>query len=104
MPGLSVDAAEYALSQGGSTMNDQLISTKPTSRLGCLDVDSTTTIDRDDAKFEAALCLRSIAAGYRKFAEEAGNSTIWESRLRLAAKFDREAAALAAASNQPCRG
>jgi len=85
-------------------MNDQLILTKPTTRLGCLDVASTPTIDRDDARLEAALCLRRIAACYRKFAEEAGNSTIWESRLRLAAKFDREAAALAAASNQPCRG
>jgi hypothetical protein len=85
-------------------MNDQLILTKPTSGMGCLDVDSTTTIDRDDARLEAALCLRRIAAGYRKFAEEAGNTTIWESRLRVAAKFDREAAALAAASNQPCPG
>jgi hypothetical protein len=63
-----------------------------------------TTIDKDDARLEAALSLRGVAACYRKFAEEAGNPTIWEARLRLAAKFDREAAALEAASNQPCRG
>jgi len=85
-------------------MSNQLISTKPTGQLGRLDLASMTAIDKDDARLEAALCLRSIAACYRKFADEAGDPTIWESRLRLAAKFDREAAALAAASNQPYRG
>ena len=63
-----------------------------------------TTIDKDDALLAAALSLREIAACYRKIAEETGNAKVWEARLRLAAKFEKEAAALEAASNQPCRG
>ena len=58
-----------------------------------------TTIDKDDARFAAALSLRDIAASYRKFAEEAGNPTVLEAHLRLVAKCEKEAAALDAASN-----
>jgi DNA-binding transcriptional LysR family regulator len=52
-----------------------------------------TTID-DDARLEASLSLREIAGSYLKSAEEAGNPTVWEARLRLAAKLEKEAAAL----------
>ena len=58
-----------------------------------------TTIDTDDGRLEAALSLREIAGNYLKPAEEAGNPTVWEARLRLAAKLEKEAAALEAASN-----
>ena len=58
------------------------------------------TIDKDDAMLAAALSLREIAACYRKIAGEAGNATVWEARLRLAGKCEKEAAALEAASNQ----
>jgi hypothetical protein len=50
--------------------------------------------DADDARLEAALSLREIAGGYLKSAEEADNPTIWEARLWLAAKLEKEAAAL----------
>jgi len=70
------------------------------SSVGHLRGDAMTTIDRDDGRLEATLSLREIAACYRKFAEEAGNLTMWEARLRLAAKLEKEAAALEAASNQ----
>ena len=63
-----------------------------------------TMIDKDDANLEAALSLREIAACYRKSAEEAGKPTVWGARLRLAVRFEKEAAALEAASNQLCRG
>jgi DNA-binding transcriptional LysR family regulator len=53
-----------------------------------------TTINTDDARLEAALSLREIARSYLKSAEEAGNPTVWEARLRLAAKLENEAAAL----------
>ena len=53
-----------------------------------------TTIDTDYARLEAALSLREIAGYYLKSAEEAGNPTVWEARLRLAAKLEKEAAAL----------
>jgi len=53
-----------------------------------------TTTDTDDARLEAALSLREIASSYLKSAEEAGNPTVWEARLRLAAKLEKEAAAL----------
>jgi hypothetical protein len=56
--------------------------------------------DMHDARREVALSLREIAACYLKFAKEAGNSTVWAGRLRLAAKLEKEAAALEAASNQ----
>ena len=56
-----------------------------------------TTIDTDYARIEAALSLREIAGYYLKSAEEAGNPTVWEARLRLAAKLEKEAAAIAAA-------
>jgi hypothetical protein len=62
--------------------------------------DPMTTIDKDDARHEAALGLREIAACYLKFAGEAGNPTVCEARLRLAAKLEKEAAALEAASNE----
>jgi len=58
-----------------------------------------TTIDTDYARLEAALSLREIAGYYLKSAEEAGNPTVWEARLRRAAKLEKEAAALEAASN-----
>ena len=58
-----------------------------------------TTIDTDYARLEAALSLREIAGYYVKSAEEAGNPTVWEARLRLAAKLEKEGAALEAASN-----
>lgn len=45
--------------------------------------DPMMTIDKDDARLDATLSLREIAACYRKFAEEAGNPTVWEARLRL---------------------
>jgi len=61
-----------------------------------------TTIDKDDARLEAALSLREIAACYRKFAERSGNLAAWQARLRLAAKLDTEAAALESAFHQ-CR-
>ena len=35
--------------------------------------------------------LRALAAWYRDFAERAGNSTIWEARLRTAEDLEREA-------------
>jgi hypothetical protein len=56
--------------------------------------------DMDGAKLGAALSLRKIAGCYLKFAKEASNPTIWGARLRLAAKLEKEAAALDAASNQ----
>jgi hypothetical protein len=56
--------------------------------------------DMDDARLEAALSLRKIVGCYLKFAKEAGNPTIWGARLQLAAKLEKEAAALEAASNQ----
>jgi len=58
-----------------------------------------TTIDTHDARLEAALSLREIAGFYLKSGEEAGNPTVWGARLRLAAKLEKEAAALEAASN-----
>jgi hypothetical protein len=61
--------------------------------------DPMITID-EDARLEAALSLREIAAFYRKFAEEIGNPTVWEARQRLAAKLEKEAAVLEAASDQ----
>jgi hypothetical protein len=36
--------------------------------------------------------LQELAAWYREFAERAGNPSIWESRLRMAADLEREAA------------
>src|ERR1043165_9794709 len=36
--------------------------------------------------------LQECAAWYREFAERAGNPSIWESRLRMAADLEREAA------------
>jgi hypothetical protein len=62
--------------------------------------DPMTTIDKDDARHEAVLSLRKIAASCLKFAGEAGNPTVLEARLRLAAKLEKEAAALEAASNE----
>jgi hypothetical protein len=62
--------------------------------------DPMITTDEDDARLEAALSLREIAACYRKFAEEIGNPTLWEARQRLAAKLEKEAAVLEAASDQ----
>lgn len=35
--------------------------------------------------------LRKLAAWYRQFAERAGNSAIWDSRLRTAEDLDNEA-------------
>ena len=36
--------------------------------------------------------LRELAAWYREFAEETGNRSIWESRLRMAEDLEHEAA------------
>jgi hypothetical protein len=70
------------------------------SSVGDLRTDPMTTIDKNDARFAAALSLRDIAARLRKFAEEAGNPAVLEAHLRLLAKYDKEAAALfEAASN-----
>jgi hypothetical protein len=60
-----------------------------------------TTIDKDDARLEATLSLREIAACYRKLSEEALNPTVSEARLRLAAKLESEAATLEAAPIEP---
>ena len=35
--------------------------------------------------------LRELAAWYREFAEKTGNSSIWESRLRMAEDLEQEA-------------
>jgi hypothetical protein len=35
--------------------------------------------------------LRELAVWYREFAERAGSTVIWESRLRMAEDLDREA-------------
>jgi hypothetical protein len=35
--------------------------------------------------------LRDLASWYREFAERAGSSTIWETRLHMAEDLDREA-------------
>lgn len=35
--------------------------------------------------------LRELAAWYREFAEKTGNTSIWESRLRMAEDLEREA-------------
>ena len=35
--------------------------------------------------------LRELAAWYREFAEQTGNPSIWESRLRMAEDLEREA-------------
>lgn len=43
------------------------------------------------ASREDAAKLRELAAWYREFAERAGNSLIWESRLLLAEDLEREA-------------
>jgi hypothetical protein len=67
--------------------------------VGDLREDPMTTTDKDDARLEATLSLREIAACYRKFAEEAGNWTVSGARLRLATKLEKEAAALEARCN-----
>jgi hypothetical protein len=56
--------------------------------------------DIDDARREAMLSFREIAACYLKFAKEGSDPTVWGARLQLAAKLEKEAAALEAASNQ----
>jgi hypothetical protein len=68
------------------------------SSVGDLRRDPTT--DMDDARLEAALSLREIAGCHLKFAKEASNPTIWRARLRLAAKLEKEAAALDATAPQ----
>jgi hypothetical protein len=70
------------------------MSSEKLSSVGELRGDPMTTIDKDDTRLAAVLSLREIAACYRKFAEEGGNPTVWEARLRLAAKLEKEAAAL----------
>ena len=54
--------------------------------------------DIDDARLEAVRSFREITTCYLNFAKEAGSPTVRGARLRLAAKFEREAAALEAAS------
>ena len=54
----------------------------------------------DDARREAVLSLRKLAACYLRFAKEAGDPMVWGARQRLWAKLEKEAAALEAASNQ----
>ena len=38
--------------------------------------------------------LRELAAWYREFAEEAGNPSLWEARLRMAEDLEQEATRL----------
>jgi hypothetical protein len=38
--------------------------------------------------------LRDLASWYREFAERAGNSAIWDARLRTAEKLEEEANSL----------
>ena len=52
------------------------------------------TAEELDERLEAALSLREIARSYLKSAGEVGNLTVWEARLRLAAKLEKEAAAI----------
>ena len=58
-----------------------------------------TTTDKDDVRLAATLNFARLCRLLRKFAEEAGNPTVLEAHLRLVAKYDKEAAALEAASN-----
>jgi hypothetical protein len=43
--------------------------------------------------------LRDLASWYREFAERAGNSAIWDARLRTAEKLEEEATSLEHAAN-----
>ena len=45
--------------------------------------------------------LRELAAWYREFAERAGNPSIWESRLLMAADLEQEADRLDRHSAEP---
>jgi hypothetical protein len=47
----------------------------------------TSVVDR-------AQKLRDLASWYRQFAERAGNSAIWDARLRTAEKLEEEANSL----------
>jgi hypothetical protein len=47
--------------------------------------------------------LRELAAWYREFAERAGNSWVWEARLRLAEDLEKEAEDLEAQPSQIVR-
>jgi len=48
-------------------------------------------MQRDHAGSPTAEDLRELAALYRKFAELAGSTVIWEARLRMAEDLEREA-------------
>jgi hypothetical protein len=43
---------------------------------------------------ESTQKLRELAAWYREYAERAGNSAIWDARLRTAEKLEEEANSL----------
>jgi hypothetical protein len=45
--------------------------------------------------------LRELAAWYRAYAERAGNSAIWDARLRTAEKLEQEANSLEHRSEAP---
>lgn len=48
-------------------------------------------LTRRTRKMREAEKLRELAAWYREYAERAGNPSIWESRLHIAADLEREA-------------
>jgi hypothetical protein len=45
--------------------------------------------------------LRKLASWYRRFAEDTGNPTIWDARLRTAEELEAEAARLETAERVP---
>jgi len=47
--------------------------------------------------------LRELAAWYRSYAERAGNSAIWEARLRTADKLEAEASRLEVSGSSAAR-
>ena len=52
--------------------------------------------DSDIRQHRAPEKLRELASWYRRFAERAGSSVIWEARLRMAEDLETEAARLGA--------
>jgi hypothetical protein len=70
-------------------------------QIGCRGEGAVTTIGMSDGRPKEPRRLRELAAGYRDFAEGAGNPAIWEARLRTAAELEREADRLEEASELP---
>ena len=50
-----------------------------------------TTIDMSDERPKQARHLRELAAWYRAFAERAGDTIIWQARLRTASELEKDA-------------